>query len=433
MQENVVVVGLGEVGLALAVALARRDCRVTGYDIDQKMVAELRHNRTRHLAPDLDAALKEAVRIGALLFKTALHSAPENRAYVIAVPTPARGSSFDDRPLLAAVKAVQSVARPGDLIVVKSTVPIGTTRSIGRELRVGGIDLDIAYCPDRSVGGNAFAEQFAIPHLIGGLDARSSQRAAQLLGRLGTVINVANPEAAEAAKLFANAQRNVVFGLANEFALICENLGLDMYEIARVAAIDYPRGHLHRPGPVGGPCLAKDVLLLASSVAPANAPLLSLAARAVNERVIAQAAQTIARHLENAGQASRTVAVLGIAFKGIPVTDDVRGSMALELMAMLKQKLPGLAFRGWDAAVAPDTLASLGFLPCDDILAAAADASVVVIANDHAEFRRLVIADMAAVMRKPALIYDLCGTAPRPAELPAGVSVRTFGVGAAGT
>ncbi len=432
MPENVVVVGLGEVGLALAVALARRDCRVIGYDIDQKMVAALRQNRARHLAPDFDTALKEAVRTGALLFETALHSAPENRAYVIAVPTPARGSSFDDRPLLAAVKAVQSVARPGDLVVVKSTVPIGTTRSIGRELRAGGIDLDIAYCPDRSVGGNAFAEQFAIPHLIGGLDARSSQRTAQLLGRLGTVISVGNPEAAEAAKLFANAQRNVVFGLANEFALICENLGLDMYEIARAAAIDYPRGHLHRPGPVGGPCLAKDVLLLASSVAPADAPLLSLAARAVNERVIAQAAQTIARHLENADKASRSVAILGVAFKGIPVTDDVRGSMALELMAMLKQKLPGLAFRGWDAAVASDTLASLGFLPCDDMLAAAADVDVVVIANDHAGFKRLVIADIAAVMRKPALIYDLCGTAPRPAELPAGVSVRTFGIGAAG-
>ncbi|HUD85539.1 MAG TPA: UDP binding domain-containing protein, partial [Xanthobacteraceae bacterium] len=163
----------------------------------------------------------------------------------------------------------------------------------------------------------------------------------------------------------------------------------------------------------------------------ANAPVLSLAARAVNERVIAQAAQTIAGHIESADPASRTIAVLGVAFKGSPVTDDVRGSMALELVAMLKQKLPGLVFRGWDAAVAPDTLASLGLVPCNDILAAAADAAVVVIANDHADFRRLVIADMAAVMRKPALIYDLCGTAPRPAELPAGVSVRTFGIGAA--
>jgi UDP-N-acetyl-D-mannosaminuronate dehydrogenase len=106
--------------------------------------------------------------------------------------------------------------------------------------------------------------------------------------------------------------------------------------------------------------------------------------------------------------------------------------MALELMTVLKQKIPDLAFRGWDAVVAPDTLTSLGFLPCNDILSAAADADVVVIANDHADFRRLAVADIAAVMRKPALIYDLCGTAPRPAELPAGVSVRTFGIGAAG-
>jgi nucleotide sugar dehydrogenase len=432
MQENVVVVGLGEIGLAIAVALAQRGCKVTGYDIDEGLVADLRRqNHIRHGASAFDAALSEAVGTGVLAFDTVLEPARAPRAYVLAVPTPLAGSAFDDRPLTSALDAVQGVAAAGDLVVVKSTVPIGTTRSLARKLRAAGLDLDIAHCPERSIVGDTFAEQFSIPHIVGGIDDRSSRRAAALFGRLGAVVTVGSPDAAEAIKLFANARRDVLFGLANEFALICENLGLDMYEIGKAGAIDYPRGGLARPGPVGGPCLPKDTHLLALSVPGAQTPHLSLAARAVNEHVVTRVAETLAAHLKSLDEADRTVAILGVAFKGVPTTGDIRGSAALTLMRLLTQNVANVVFRGWDAVVAFDTLTRLGLAPREDILAAAAGASVVVIANDHPKFRQLAVAEIGAVMRKPALIYDMCGTIARPAAMPDEVSLRTFGVGAA--
>lgn len=429
MQDNVVVVGLGTIGLAIAVALANSGCRVMGYDIDDNVVDRLRHDPSLNLPVALGSALKDAVDAGALAFDSALRPAGESRTYIVAVPTRLCGNSFDAQPLTSAVEAVQRAAAAGDLIVLKSTVPIGTTRAIGRMLGASNVDVGLVYCPDRSVTGKSFEEQFSLPHIVGGLDPRSSARATRLFARLGTVINVGSPEAAEAAKLFANAQRDVTFGLANEFAMICEKLGLDMYEIASAGAVDYPRGGFNRPGPVGGPCLSRDTFLLAASVPGGDAPKVSLAARTVNQRVIAQIADTVAAHLKTQEPAGLTVAILGIAFKGVPVTDDVRGSAGRELMRLLAERLPGLVFRAWDAAVGSDTLAKLGFVACDDILSAATGASVVVVANDHAEFRRLAVHDLGAVMRKPALIYDLCGTMPRPADLPAGVSVRTFGIG----
>jgi UDP-N-acetyl-D-mannosaminuronic acid dehydrogenase len=429
MQDNVVVVGLGTIGLAIAVALASRDCRVTGYDIDDNVIDRLRHDPSLNLPIALGSALKDAVDAGALAFDSALRPAGESRTYIVAVTTRLCGSAFDAQPLTSAVEAVQRVAAAGDLIVLKSTVPIGTTRAIGRTLRASNADVGLVYCPDRSVTGKSFEEQFSLPHIVGGLDPQSSARATRLFARLGTVIDVGSPEAAEAAKLFANAQRDVTFGLANEFAMICEKLGLDMYEIASAGAIDYPRGGFNRPGPVGGPCLSRDTFLLAASVPGGDAPKVSLAARTVNQRVIAQIADTVAAHLKTQEPAGLTVAILGIAFKGVPVTDDVRGSAGRELMRLLAERLPGLVFRAWDAAVGSDMLAKLGFVACDDILSAATGASVVVVANDHAEFRRLAIHDLGAVMLKPALIYDLCGTIPRPADLPPGLSVRTFGIG----
>lgn len=287
-QPEVVVVGVGGIGLPLAVALARRGCNVLGYDIDENVIADLRRHRVRRFEPGLADALGEAAAAGAISFDAVLKRAGAPRAYFITVPTPLLGSSFDDRPLRAAIETLQRIIAPGDLVVLTSTVPIGTTRSLGSTLRAVAAGLDVAYCPDRTITGNAFAEQFSIPHIVGGLDERSSHRAAEFLGRLGSVINVSSAEVAEAVKLFANSQRDVLFGLANEYALICEQLGLDLYEIAEAGSVDYPRSGLSRPGPVGGQCLPKDTYLLASSLTPARSSGVVLAARHVNESVIAR-------------------------------------------------------------------------------------------------------------------------------------------------
>jgi UDP-N-acetyl-D-mannosaminuronic acid dehydrogenase len=426
MQDGIVVIGLGDVGLATAVAFARRGCRVTGYDTDKAVVADLR-KRARPLGPVFERALKDAAHDGALRFETNLAPADHNRTYIIAVPTPLRGSLFDDRPLTRAVACVQAVAAPRDLVVIRSTVPIGTTRSIARKLRSS--DVDVACCPDRSISGKSFEEQFSIPHIIGAIDARSRRRAARLFALLGRVIEVGSPDAAEVTKLFANAQRDVAFALTNEFALICENLGLDMYEIGKAAATGYPRGSLSRPGPVGGPCLSKDSFLLAGSFSSVDGPRLSLAAREVNRRVIERIAATLAAHLNSEGDRGRVVTMLGVAFKGIPVTRETRGSAAVILMHALAKVVPEATFRAWDPVVGSAALSGLGFQAAEEILTAAAGASLVVVANDHPRFRRLSIRQIGAVMRKPALIYDLCGTIPRPAKPPAGVSVGTFGIG----
>ena len=407
------VVGCGAIGLPLALALADRGRTVVGIEADPRRASDLQSGR---LPPDperLDLRLHEAA--GRLRFTETIPPPTGARAFVLAVATPAdKTGRFRDTDLSSAVRSVVAVARTGDLVVIRSTVPIGTTRKLAAS-NDPGARLLWAACPDRSFAGRAFADQLRIPHIVGGLTEAAGVAAGELFGGLCEVVQVSSPEAAEAAKLFLNVERDVRFAVANQFALICERTGVDFSEARRAVAqgSDFA---LPRPGPVGGPCLEKDTYLLLDSTGVRGTGEMLAKARVLNAGLASDLAERILAELGEAPP-SRRVAILGLAFKGSPPVSNRAGGFGAALGDALRALEPGIAIGFWDpVSDAPPAKQAV-----------LTDAAVVVLANDHPD-----LADLAEIGRwsPAAIVHDMCGVTLGQA-IPPGVRVRVFGDGAA--
>jgi len=411
---SVVVLGCGSIGLPLAVALAGHGGEVLGVDIDPARVALLAAGGSGMQDAGLDAALRDAAAAGRLRFAARLDPSPAPRGYVVAVPTAADAAGrLIVGPLDAALAMIAAVAHPGELVVLRSTVPIGTLRRAADRLPA----LLLAACPDRSIAGRGFAEQSTVPNVIGGLTPAADAAARRLLAPLAPMRSVSSPEAAEAIKLFANAWRDATFALANQFALIAEAAGLDLTELRSAGAAGFPRFDLPRPGPVGGPCLAKDGRMLQAGAAERGvAPALLAAARDLNDGLAGGIARQIAAEAGGLPPPT-TIAVLGLAFKGTPPTLDRRGSFGVALAERLAALGTGAALRCWDPAAEPDA---------GEAAVAVAGAQIVVLANDHP---RLAAPRLYEAMAPGALIYDACGVLADIAGLRADLRVRRFGTG----
>ena len=258
--------------------------------------------------------------------------------------------------------------------------------------------------------------------MIGGIDTASVARAIALFARLGPARKVSSPEAAEALKLFANAQRDATFAVANSFALICEELGLDYGEICRAGSDSYQRFASVRAGPVGGPCLPKDTLLLADSVPRPELARLPLAARATNALLVEHVARAVEAHCAAREVRPAVVAVLGLSFKGDPPTADRRGSFGVAVAKRLA------VHSAWTIRTfEPTTEAE------KSLMAALRGADVAIIANNHPRLCQLDLGDAAAAMSPGGLIYDACGAiGADPLPLPNAVAFHAFGNGRSG-
>lgn len=311
---------------------------------------------------------------------------------------------------------IATTARNDDLVCIRSTVPIGATRQLAAAYSAQR--LLFAACPDRSLAGRALSEQFELPHLIGGLDNVAGDLAVELFAALAPTVRVRDPETAEAIKLFANLARDMNFALANQFALICEAVGIATSEVRAAGGDGYPRFRPARPGPAGGPCLTKDLYLLAASEGVAGLDLGFLGAgRAVNQNLAAWlAGEIVARTDARPGP----VAVLGMAFKGIPATADHRNGFGGELVAALRFLRPGLVIRTWDPVAVAGSVARR---------TAVHGATVVVLANDHPDLASIM--DDGAALAPRAVVYDMTGVLPR-GEIGPGLEVRRFGDGGYG-
>jgi UDP-N-acetyl-D-mannosaminuronic acid dehydrogenase len=407
-KETVCVLGLGTVGLPLAVAFAGTT-RVIGVDRDAQRVDDLNNGRIYDCDPHLTSAF--FARDPRPFFIATLPPPRVAQIYVFAVGTPGDAEhGLDGDQLDAAISALVPRLQPCDLVIMRSTVPIGTTRALAARIAATVSDVDVACCPDCSITGETFRELHRLPQIVGGTTPRAQTRAAELFARLGVeIVVVNNVETAEAAKLIGNVQRDVLFALSNEIAMMCDGSGLDAHHVIESSRRGYPRHVLPPPGPVGGPCLTKDAFLYAEGLKPHGVkPKLALNAREINAGVVTHAASFIFRHA--ATTTTPIVAVLGIAFKGRPETALVHGGAAGKLRAELAAFLPQAVFRGWDPVARCEAIEALGFSPYETATDAVVDANVVVLANDHPAVTALPIAVLAATFARPALIYDLWGS-----------------------
>lgn len=353
--KRIAVVGLGYIGLPTAAMFASCKVEVIGIDIDPRTVETINRGQIHIVEPDLDMVVKEAV-LGGYLRATTI---PEKAdAFLIAVPTPLK--SPDHNPDLAYVeaasKAIAPVLEPGNLIILESTSPVGATESMASWLAECRPDLTfpqnhgemsdirVAYCPERVLPGKVMQELITNDRVIGGLTPKCSEIAASLYRKFvtGECITASGPRAAEMSKLTENAFRDINIAFANELSLICDKLGIDVWELIQLAN-RHPRVSILQPGPgVGGHCIAVDPWFIVAS-APQDARIIQTA-RAVNDSkpgwVIEQVHNAVALHLvENPDKSPEEVVVAcyGLAFK--PDIDDLRESPALEIVFKLGQQL----------------------------------------------------------------------------------------------
>lgn len=391
---RIAVIGLGYIGLPTAAVFAENGVEVIGIDIARRVVETINAGRPHFGEPNLDALVRRVVEAGKL--RATLEIEPAD-AFILAVPTPLRGHGERATPDISyvedATRALAPVLQAGNLVILESTSPVGTTErmaAIMAELRPdlsfpqqkGELaDIQVAHCPERVLPGRILEEVVNNPRVIGGMSRKCAQRALSLYKIVVRgECRVTSARTAELAKLTENAYRDVNIAFANELSFICDKLRINVWDLIAMANL-HPRVNILSPGPgVGGHCIAVDPWFIVATN-PDEAKLIR-AARLIND---SKPDFVVAKVRERAAALKRPViACLGLAYK--KDVDDLRESPAVEIVRKLAHAALGelLVVEPYISRLPPE-LAELG-LALHDFDAALERANLVLLLVDHMSF-----------------------------------------------
>lgn len=372
---DVSVVGLGRVGLPLALSFADRGLNVVGIDNDPARLQSVREGRMPFAETGAQELLERVHRSGRLTLSERVADAARARHIVITLGTPSFSHiEIDMREIRSALDDLLGVLAAGQSLILRSTVAPGTTDFVAGYLAKHrgfrpGQDVFVAHAPERIAAGRFLEEIDTLPCIIGGVGQRSGEVVAELFSAFAAPIVQTSPVQAELAKIWTNILRYTHFALPNLLMMDCERYSANVFEVIDLINRDYPRGGIAQPGLTAGTCLRKD---FAFSEERSAAPGMLLAVSRVNESVPLFLLEGIKRRL--GALADRKIAVLGLAFKAD--TDDERDSLAHKLIRMLERELADVAVH--DPRVSTPTVS------LEDALD---DAAAVVVATNHSEFR----------------------------------------------
>ena len=376
-------VGLGYIGLPTAALLASNGYKVVGIDISKYAVETINQGLIHIVEPDLDAYVRSAVTAGRL---KAFTSPQAGDIYMICVPTPFHEGDGTPQPnidfVLTATRNIASYVKAGDMVILESTSPVGTTQKIAEVLNEAGVDADkifMAYCPERVLPGKIMTELVENDRVVGGLTPEATQQVARFYRTFvrGAVLET-DAKTAEMCKLTENSFRDVNIAFANELSLICAKDGINVWNLIQLAN-RHPRVNILQPGAgVGGHCIAVDPWFIVARD-PENAQIIR-SAREVNNRktdwVINQIKIAAVDATKKTGRQAK-IACLGLAFK--PDIDDLRESPATHIACALLSE-------GYDlVAVEPNILGDNRFalVELDEALKSA---DVVAVLVKHRQF-----------------------------------------------
>ncbi len=392
-RDVVVIGGCGHVGLPLALAFADRGARVAIYDVSETSVATVNAGRMPFAEPGAGEVLRRVLAAGLLEASVdpAIVGSAEHVVVVIGTPVDEHLNP-DQAAIPKALGGCAGHLRDGQLLILRSTVFPGVTALVEKMVAGLGLQIEVAFCPERIAEGKAMTELFELPQIISSRTPAGTERARRLFGRLTGKLVIMSPEEAELAKLFTNVWRYIKFATANQLYMMANERGLDFERIRQGLAEDYPRAaDMPAAGFAAGPCLFKDTMQLAA-YNHNNFPL-GHAAMAVNEGLPLYVVHRLEQRFD---LASMTVGIMGMAFKA--GSDDTRSSLAYKLKRIL-------AFKA-DTVLCTDPYVTTdpALLPLDEVLARS---DLLVIAAPHPQYAALVI-------DKPvADIWDVLGQGVR--------------------
>lgn len=391
--------GLGYIGLPTAIIAAKHGVQVTGVDINPKVVEMTNQGKLHIIEPGMEEMLQEVVSSGTLK----AYTKPEvSDAYFMVVPTPFKGNHEPDTSYVeAATRAVLPLLKAGDLYVIESTSPIGTTEAMADIIFTERPELKgkifIAYCPERVLPGNVIYELIHNDRVIGGLNDESTEKAIEFYSQFvqGT-LHKTNARTAEMCKLTENSSRDVQIAFANELSIICDKAGINVWELINLAN-KHPRVNILQPGcGVGGHCIAVDPYFITADF-PMESKIIGTA-REINNYKSFWCAERIQNEMlkfELKNHRKPTIAMMGLAFK--PNIDDLRESPAKYITTKVMQ-----ACNNADILVVEPNVESHNVFKLTDYKEAYEQADIVVFLTAHNQFKELP-------WREDKVILDFCG------------------------
>src|ERR1019366_5698991 len=391
MDYDVAIVGIGRVGLPLALCFADHGLRVLGIDNDEALLGALRERRM----PFRETGAQELLERTDLALSNRIADAAQATHIVITLGTPSFSHiEIDISQSRCALDELSGALRPGQSLVLRSTVAPGTTDYVAAYLRRHtslevGTEIHVAHAPERIAAGRFIEEIHTLPCIVGGIGPASGAVVGELFSVFGAPIVQTTPVQAELAKIWTNILRYTTFALPNLLMMDCEQYGANVFDVIELINRDYPRGRIAKPGFTAGSCLRKD---FAFSEERSYAPGMLLAVSRVNESVPLFLIRALIRRI--GPLEGRRVCVLGLAFKAD--TDDERDSLSHKLVRLLERELADVVVH--DPLVQADTI---GF---ED---AVSDADAVIVATTHSAFRTpQALAAIAAGSAPDCVIVD---------------------------
>ena len=392
--------GLGYIGLPTAIISSQHGINVCGVDINPKVVEKTNRGELHIVEPGLQDLLKKAVDSKSLVASTTPF---ESDVYLIVVPTPFKAKHEPDISYVeSATKTVIPLLKEGDLFIIESTSPVGTTEKMAELIFAERPELKgrihIAYCPERVLPGNVIFELVNNDRVIGGIDDASADAAAEFYGKfVSGQLHKTNCRTAEMCKLVENSSRDVQIAFANELSMICEKAGINIWELISLAN-KHPRVNILQPGcGVGGHCIAVDPYFI-SSAFPNEAKIIAQARNINNyksEWCVEKAKNAILSfELENGKKPQ--VALMGLAFK--PNIDDLRESPAMKIAKHLFAEMPDVKFY-----IVEPNISSHPDFDIVDFQTAFEQSDIVVYLTAHKQFF------MLPQEANDKLILDFCG------------------------
>lgn len=391
--------GLGYIGLPTAIIAAMHGIKVTGVDINPSVVEKTNAGELHIVEPGLGEKLRQVIASGALHAST---KPVVSDAYFMVVPTPFKGDHQPDISFVeAATRAVIPLLKEGDLYVIESTSPVGTTELMAKLIFEERPELKgkiyIAYCPERVLPGNVIYELVHNDRVIGGLDEASTAKAIEFYSQFVTgTLHPTNSRTAEMCKLTENSSRDVQIAFANELSLICDKAGINVWELIALAN-RHPRVNILQPGcGVGGHCIAVDPYFITAAY-PEESRIIA-AAREINNYKAEWCAEKIINAMltfELEHGRKPTVAMMGVAFK--PDIDDLRESPAKAIISKVMQRCNNAPILVVEPNVAEHHVFKLS--PYDE---AYEKADIVAFLTAHTPFKSLP-------WRDDKVILDFCG------------------------